>query len=144
MFRFKLFTVLTVILFIFGTTATGWCGNFKDNGDGTVTDVDNRLTWQQADVKKDWETAISYCEGINLVNHQDWRLPDIKELMTIVDMTTSNPTIDLIAFPGTKASLYWSAITFESNDGNALVIDFDNGDIHSNEKGLTNFVRCVR
>jgi hypothetical protein len=144
MVRFKLGTILTVILFIFGTTATGWCGNFKDNGDGTVTDVATGLTWQQADAKKNWEAAITYCEELKHANHQDWRLPNIKELRTIIDMTKTNLTIDSIAFPGAKASLYWSSTTFESNPRNAMVYDFSNANTHSEEKVFTNYVRCVR
>ena len=136
--------IILVALIVFGSIATGWCGNFRNNGDGTVTDVSTGLTWQQADVKRTWEAAINYCEELNHANRHGWRLPDINELMTIVDMTTSNPTIHPIAFPGTKASLYWSALTFESNDGNALVVDFGNGDIHSDEKINPNYVRCVR
>jgi len=144
--------IIFVILIVFGFIATGCSGKFKDNaiekfkdnGDGTVTDVATGLTWQQADAKRAWEAAITYCEGLNHANHQDWRLPNIKELQTIVDMTTSDLTIDPISFPGTKASLYWSATTFESNDLNAWVVDFSNGDDYSEFKSSTNYVRCVR
>ena len=124
--------------------ATGCSGKFKDNGDGTVTDVDTGLTWQQAHVKKDWEAAIPYCEGLNHANHQDWRLPSYEELQTIVDKTKSNVMIDPIAFPETKPSLYWSATTFESNPHNAMVVDFSNGDVYSDEKIFSNYVRCIR
>ena len=144
--------IFFVILIVFGFIATGCSGKFKenavekfnDNGDGTVTDITTRLIWQQADAKKNWEAAITYCEELKHANHQDWRLPNIKELRTIIDMTKTNLTIDSIAFPGAKASLYWSSTTFESNPKNAMVYDFSNGNTHSEEKVFTNYVRCVR
>ena len=144
--------IILVALIVFGFIATGCSGKlkdnaiekFKDNGDGTVTDVDTGLTWQQAHVKKDWEAAITYCEGLNYANHQDWRLPNISELQKIIDMTKSDLTIDPIAFPGTKASLYWSATTYESYDKMAYVVDFSNGNLLSEDKIFANYVRCVR
>ena len=136
--------IILVALIVFGITATGWCGNFKNNGDGTVTDVSTGLTWQQAYAKKDWETAVSYCEGLNHANRQDWRLPSIKELQIIVDLTISDLTIDPIAFPETKPSFYWSATNYEGWDKIAYVVDFSNGMLISKEKAFEIYVRCVR
>jgi len=137
--------IILVALIVFGITATGWCGNFKDNGDGTVTDVATGLTWQQEDdnVQRDWEAAITYCEGLNHANRQDWRLPNIKELRTIIDMTTSNPTIDPIVFPGTNTLYYWSA-TPGDYSGHAWYVNFKNGYVYYYNKSATGYVRCVR
>jgi len=81
---------------------------------------------------------------LNYANHQDWRLPNIEELKTIVVSTKSTVMIDPIAFPDTKPSLYWSSTTFESNPHNAMIVDFSNGESYSEEKGFNNYVRCVR
>jgi len=77
--------------------------NFVDNGDGTVTDNATGLVWQQADdgVSRDWENALSYAENLNLAGHSDWRLPNAKELQSIVDYSrcpdlTNSPAIDPI------------------------------------------------
>jgi len=136
--------IILVALIIFGTTAPGWCGNFKYNGDGTVTDVATGLTWQQADdnAQRAWEAAITYCEGLNHANRQDWRLPNVKELRTIVDMTTFLPAIDPIAFPGTNGSYYWSATTVVS--GYAWSVGFNYGFLTSTDKSGPRYVRCVR
>ena len=144
--------IILVALIVFGFIVTGCSGKlkdnaiekFKDNGDGTVTDVDTGLTWQRAHVKKDWEAAISYCEGLNHANHQDWRLPSYEELQTIVDKTKSNVMIDPIAFPETKPSLYWSATTYEGWDKLGYVVDFSNGNLLTEDKVFANYVRCVR
>ena len=70
--------------------------SFVDNGDGTVTDLATGLMWQQMDngVGLDWEAALAYAENLDLAGHQDWRLPDAKELQSIVDYTHSPNAID--------------------------------------------------
>ena len=118
--------------------------NYQINGDGTVTDLSTGLIWQQSDTKKNWEAANTYCEELDYANHQDWRLPSIEELKTIVVSTKSTVMIDPIAFPDTKPSIYWSSTTFESNPSNAMIVDFSNGESYSEEKGFKNYVRWVR
>jgi len=64
---------------------------FVDNGDGTITDNATGLMWQQADsgTGMDWENALAYAETSTLAGHNDWRLPNIRELQSIVDYTHS-------------------------------------------------------
>ncbi len=70
--------------------------SFIDNGDGTITDNATGLMWQQADdgVPRDWENSLSYAENLSLAGHSDWRLPNAKELHSIVDYTRSPQTSD--------------------------------------------------
>jgi hypothetical protein len=65
--------------------------NFVDNEDGTVSDLATGLMWQQADdgTARDWEDALAYAEALELAGHDDWRLPNPKELQSIVDYTRS-------------------------------------------------------
>lgn len=68
--------------------------NFIDNGDGTVSDLASGLMWQQNDSKKgmNWEEALAWVEEMNAENylgHNDWRLPNAKELHSIVDYSNS-------------------------------------------------------
>ncbi|RKX45249.1 MAG: hypothetical protein DRP64_04980, partial [Verrucomicrobia bacterium] len=67
---------------------------FKDNGDGTITDEATGLTWMQADSGKgmDWPAALEYAEGLDFAGHSDWRLPNAKELQSIIDYTRSPDT----------------------------------------------------
>jgi len=67
---------------------------FKDNGDGTVSDLATGLMWMQADsgTGMDWEKALAYAQSQNKANylgHSDWRLPNSKELQSLVDYTRS-------------------------------------------------------
>ncbi|MBD1259306.1 DUF1566 domain-containing protein [Maribacter polysiphoniae] len=77
--------------------------SFVNNGDGTVSDHATGLMWQKADdgVARDWEEALAYAENLELGTHSDWRLPNAKELQSIVDytrspQTTNSPAIDPI------------------------------------------------
>ncbi|HSV29859.1 MAG TPA: DUF1566 domain-containing protein [Candidatus Omnitrophota bacterium] len=65
--------------------------DFADNRDGTVTDRATGLTWMQADSGKgmNWQQALAFCEGLDLAGHSDWRLPNAKELHSIVDYSRS-------------------------------------------------------
>jgi len=74
---------------------------YQDNGDGTITDLATGLTWQQSDSVDtyDWEEALSYAENLELAGYNDWRLPNAKELQSIVDynkslQTTNSAAID--------------------------------------------------
>ncbi|MFC1452591.1 DUF1566 domain-containing protein [Verrucomicrobiota bacterium] len=68
--------------------------DFVDNGDGTVTDTATGLMWQQADsgTGMNWEDALAYAENLELGGYRDWRLPNAKELQSILDYTRSPDT----------------------------------------------------
>ncbi len=64
--------------------------SFKNNGDGTVSDNASGLMWQRGDSQKamDWEEALAYAEQMNregYLGYSDWRVPNAKELQSIVD-----------------------------------------------------------
>ena len=123
-------------------------GNFKNNGDGTVTDLATGLMWQRQDDDntREWTAAVSYCQGLDLGGKTDWRLPTIKELQSIVDTSVNEPgpTIDSGAFPGTSSSDYWSATNYGGDSSFAWDIEFSNGRLALDLKGLSLYVRCVR
>lgn len=65
--------------------------DFVDNGDTTITDKATGLMWMQYDSKSkmNWKAALNYAEDLEYAGYSDWRLPDIKELQSIVDYTRS-------------------------------------------------------
>ncbi len=71
--------------FVRGNLHYGY-NKFIDNGDGTITDEATGLIWQKEDSKiaLDWKSALEYARNLNLVDHNDWRLPTIKELQSLV------------------------------------------------------------
>ena len=67
---------------------------FVDNGNGTVSDLATGLMWQQTDdgVARNWEEALESAENLELATYTDWRLPNAKELQSIVDYSKSPQT----------------------------------------------------
>ncbi len=79
-----------------GHYAKGAKMSFKDNGDGTITDLNTGLTWQKEPPTKgySWQEAHDYCENLELGGHSDWRLPSAKELFSISDFSEGWPYVD--------------------------------------------------
>ncbi|MEK7846656.1 MAG: DUF1566 domain-containing protein, partial [Nitrospinota bacterium] len=96
------------------------------------------------DVTRTWESAITYCEGLSLGSYTDWRLPNIKELKSIVDNTKYNPSIDTTYFPNTNSSIYWSSTTVADLTSYAWGVDFYDGYVYYDFKSYNGYVRCVR
>jgi hypothetical protein len=73
---------------------------FVDNGDKTITDKATGLMWSKEDSKKgmNWEAALAYAEGAEYAGYSDWRLPNVKELQSIVDYSGVFPAIDTSFF----------------------------------------------
>ena len=61
--------------------------DFVDNGDGTITDRATGLMWMKTDSGKklNWKQALAYAEKLEHAGRSDWRLPNAKELQSIVD-----------------------------------------------------------
>ncbi len=96
--------------------------DFADNHDGTVTDRATGLMWQQGDSGRglNWQQALAYAEGLSLAGYHDWRLPDAKELQSIVDYTrapavTHSPALDPVfrasALSDGDYPWYWTSTT---------------------------------
>ncbi len=130
-----------LILICYGTSFAG----FTDNGNGTVTDTRTGLMWQQGKPDKmKWENALEYCENLRLGGKNDWRLPTIKELVSIVKEGKLDPAIDTKYFPNTASSWYWSSSTDASDPEDAWHMGFLYGYVKHNTKSNTYYVRCVR
>ncbi len=96
--------------------------SFVDNGNGTISDQATGLMWQQADsgTTYNWDSALSYCEALSQAGYDDWRLPNAKELHSIVDYTRApdaqtsaqqSAAIDPIFNITSEDSFFWSGTT---------------------------------
>jgi len=121
---------------------------YRDNGDGTVTDLNTGLMWQQSDdgTTRTWQEACDYCDGLALPSggYSDWRLPDRRELMSIVLYGQYNPSISTTYFPDCRSSIYWSSSTIADYPDYAWHVFFDYGYVYSFSKTYHYYVRCVR
>jgi hypothetical protein len=115
---------------------------------GTVYDTKSKLTWQQtvSSTTYTWAAAKTYCAGVSAsLGDTGWRLPTIKELMTILDVSQATaPMIDPNSFPGTPSATFWSSSPVGGSPSNAWGVDFKNGYAGSRAVSTTYNVRCVR
>jgi len=114
--------------------------SYTDNGDGTISDLATGLIWQQSDSKKamSWEDALAWAQQKNKENYlgySDWRLPNAKELQSIVDYSRSPQATNSAAISPffevsqikdeggkTNYPFYWSSTTHKNlSGGNAAV-----------------------
>jgi hypothetical protein len=129
---------------------------FVDHGDGTVTDTCTGFMWQKetADTNGDgqstdrdlvpWCRALEYSENLSFAGHDDWRLPNVRELQSIVDYGRAIPSIDARVFgPVLPPFGYWSSTTLIS--GSAFAVLFDAGQSSVDFKpAAAHYVRAVR
>jgi hypothetical protein len=113
--------------------------------DGVVTDVGTRLTWQQPAPEETyaWDAAATYCETLELTGG-GWRLPTIKELLTLVDEQRTNPAMDGRAFPAATVEYVWSSSRVAGEKSAAWAVGFRFGFDASLETETEQHVRCVR
>jgi len=118
--------------------------DFSKSGD-IVTDSVTGLQWQDDAVGSSvgWQGAIDRCEVLSLGGHSDWRLPNKKELLSIVDYSKYNPSINA-EFQNTTSDYYWSSTTHANYTYDAWVVDFYNGYTDDDDKDGNKYVRCVR
>ncbi len=132
---------------------------FTNNSDGTTTDSATGLTWMRCSMGQTWNgstclgTAATYTfaqanalTGTTIfANQSDWRLPNIRELQTIVDRSTYNPAINSTVFPNTQSALYWSDSPFLLYSNTAWVVYFGtDGVAHYQDRPNSYAVRLVR
>lgn len=132
------------------------------HGDGTVTDTRTGLMWKQCREGYDgasctadastilfkWGAALTHAEGHIFAGHSDWRLPNQKELESLLEECRTSPAINDGIFPNEPTSsslglLVWSGSPVVGSS-NAWSLDFNNGDIYGVGRDYGSHVRLVR
>jgi len=110
---------------------------------GQVADPDSGLVWQRGrSAPMSGQEASGYCSELDL-GAQEWRLPSIEELQSLVDDSRSAPALDTDAFPQTPAhGWFWSASRVAGASDNRWALAVEDGSTgHDVQSG---YVRCVR
>lgn len=135
---------------------------FTDNGDGTVTDNLTGLMWLlDADCpggQVGWQAALDWidstlnaggtaCSGYTAGTFTDWRLPNVRELSSLVDFGETNPALPTgHPFVSAQSAFYWSSTSSISTPANAWSINFTTGrpSDGGDKDGFSNTVWPVR
>lgn len=129
---------------------------FTDNGNGTVTDNLTTLIWLKnanAGGTKSWEAALLYCN--NLANGSagltdgsaagDWRLPNVKELQSLIAFENFLPALPAEhPFSGVLSNFYWSGTTYSGSTTSAWGVNLNGGLVGYNGKTSAYYVWPVR
>lgn len=125
---------------------------FTTNADTTVTDNLTGLVWTSDeyapgpaacttyypyDYMPTWQGALDYVSCLNAnsyLGHNDWRLPNINELESLIDDGKPNPT----------SGYWWSSTTIAGYTSSAWVVLMHEGRLHGPDKSVSCFVRPVR
>jgi hypothetical protein len=119
--------------------------SFIDHGNGTVTHNLTGLMWKQAvQGPIDWSTALAAAAADTTAGHSDWRLPNKKELESIVEHCGYSPSINQTLFPSTPAIIFWSGSSYVPNPSLAWGVLFFAGSSTTLDKTNTRYVRLVR
>jgi len=136
--------------------------DFVDHGDGTVTHTKTGLVWKQcseglsgvgcatgAATTHTWQAALQLADTLNagagFAGFNDWRVPNIKELTSIVEGQCSTPAINAMLFPNTLGIiLYWSSSSYAAGAPYAWDVEFRLGYNLVNLKSTNDYVRLVR
>ncbi len=143
-------------------TASTPTADFIDNGNGTVTHSKTGLMWKRCSeglsgagcatgtaIKYTWQGALQAAQTLNaaggFAGFTDWRVPNQKELNSIIERRCYTPAINATVFPIFSNGAYWSASPLITNVFiGAHAVDFMDGRAFSDLKTISYYVLLVR
>ncbi len=153
----KIYIILMLALLVHGAAFGQECNNnmpvvtpnerFEDQGNGTVMDKNTSLVWKRCSEGQTYNSQSRNCEGearlfvpnealafeenINnngFAGHTDWRVPNVKELSSIVEPSCVNPAINIVIFRNTPSDHFWSSTP--SGYQYYYCVNFGNGEVN--------------
>lgn len=142
---------------------------YVDNGNGTITDANTGLQWEKLsddggmhdrDTTFTWDAAftghVATLNASNFAGHNDWRMPNVRELESIINHQNVSPAVSAPFNTGclsgctvsscscTASSFYWSSTTYANSLTRAWFVLFSDGVKDTSAKSNASFVRAVR
>ena len=123
-------------------------------GGAEVLDTQTGLIWQRCSLGQSWNGATCagsagvYTWQSALQAARDlgngWRVPNFKELQSLVEEACYSPAINETLFPATTSNWYWTSSPYAYYGDSALIVYFGDGDAGANDKRNNGYVRVVR
>ena len=147
-----LLAVLGALTLLIPNTALAANNVYTDNQNGTVTDPLTQLTWMRCAMGQVWDgqtcsgtatrfdvaTSTALTGKTSFAGRTDWRLPSIRELWTIFDVSRVSPSLDVVAFPNTPSVNFLTSTAYAPSPAFRWIVYF--GDTTPSYDG----VRLVR
>ena len=112
-----------------------------------IYDTTTSLLWQDAKANKElavtYKEAEDYCSKLVIDKYEDFRLPTLNELQSIIDYNNYKPAI-LRGFVNAANETYWSSTTFADDNREVWTINFKKGERSVKAKHYDRYVRCVQ
>lgn len=134
--------------------AQAQANRYTVSADGSmVADGRTGLVWQRCALGQvppsciGTATTFTHEQALTAAANQagaGWRLPNVKELVSLVDRTVVVPTIDALAFPGTPATWFWSSSPVVGSPSLAWYVFFNDGYVGNSYRSNPLAVRLVR
>lgn len=137
-----------------------WHGEMIGHGDGTITEPRTGLMWDVCAVGTDagtdcngddtvttWQDALWLVRERNNGNwrgHNDWRMPNVKELATLIDAAQQRPAINTRHFPQAAAAAHWTSTSHHELPHMAWAVYFGAGNVFAKDKNTLARLRLVR
>ncbi|WP_017445841.1 DUF1566 domain-containing protein [Gayadomonas joobiniege] len=136
-----------------------------DSENGTVTDSRTGLMWSvcsygeswdqdsasclESPMLLNWQNSLKAAEGLTFAGYDDWRLPNIKELMSIIERSCAQPAVNISLFPSTKNDVYWTSTPVFGDSGSSAddlvwAVQFKEGSNTQHLKTSNALIRVVR
>jgi hypothetical protein len=141
-------------------TTTKPLAKFQLNADGTALDKTTQLLWSRCLVGQSWDSASRSCSGTpqqldwsealleskrsTLAGFSTWRLPNAKEILTLIERSCVDPAINLTAFPSSRSENIWTGTTTLNEAERAWAIAMYSGKNNTKHKNTRLHVRLVR
>ena len=130
---------------------------YTAHGNGTVTDARTGLMWKQCTEGLSgaacqtgsaqtftWADALARAEASTFAGYTDWRLPNVKELSSLVEDCRTSPAINTNRFPNTPSLGFWSGSPRAKDSNRAWFVRFGYGGAGSSVRSSVHRVRLVR
>ena len=134
---------------------------YIDHHNGTVTDTRTGLMWKVCAegqtwngsgcdgtaAEMTWQAALAHAQDAQFPSgggHSDWRLPNLKELRSLVEECRTSPAINDSIFPQAPSSYFWSGSPYARDSDSAWGVGFSSGNANNNNRNTQRSVRLVR
>jgi len=134
-----------------------------DNVAGTATDVRTGLVWKRCvegftwngttctgtRALLNWQQSLALAEATTFANADDWRLPNLKEILSLAETCRMDPAVNVTVFPLTPTAVddqfaFWSSSPVVTTTDQAWFVRSGRGDTGEGARTLTKLVRLVR